>query len=174
MFRNSSKVFNFLSFVFISSMFFSCIAFSASHLKIGVVDVEQIYASYEKARTSVQQIQDMRDERQIELSKKQVDLQVLVDEYNRTQAAMTEEERQEMLKKIRDLRTEIITATRLTNERLTAENRQKIQERLNEIAETIQKYASDNGFDMIVDKKSLPFFTDALNISSEIIKILNK
>lgn len=165
---------NVFLFFFAALLICSSQTFASNNLKVGVVDVEQIYASYEKAQSSARQIQDMRDERQIELSKKQVDLQVLVDEYNRTQAAMTEEERQEMLKKVRDLRTEIITATRLTNERLTNENRQKIQERLNEIAVAIQEYAKENGFDMIVDKKSLPFFTDALNVSDEIIKILNK
>lgn len=170
---------NFSRFVKVSSLFlFSFLLISTSahakELKVGVVDVEQIYASYDRAKTSAGEIQSKREEKQIELSKKQVDLQVLVDEYNKTQATLSEEEKQEKLKKIRDLRTEIITFTRLSNERLTAENRQLVQARLNEIAAVIQDYAGKNGFDLVVDKKSLPFFSDALNLTDEIIKTLNK
>ena len=99
---------------------------------------------------------------------------MLVDEYNRTQAGLKEAERAERLKKIRELQTEIKTFTDFSNERLTVENSKQLQARLNEISAVIQKYAKDNGFEMIIDKKSLPFFSDALNLTNDIIKILNK
>jgi outer membrane protein len=169
------------SWVRLSSLFlFSFLIISTSNfcvakeLKVGVVDVESIYAAYGKAKVSAEQIQDKREEKQIELSKKQVDLQVLVDKYNKEQATLSEEERQKKLKEIRDLRTEIITFTRLSNENLTAENRKVVQARLNEISAVVQDYAKKSGFDLVIDKKSLPFFSDALNITDEIIKLLNK
>ncbi len=163
-----------LALFLFSFLMVSCVNNAEWRIKVGVVDIEHIYASYGKARVSADEIQSRRDEQQIEANKKQVDLQVLVNEYNRTSETMTEEQRQAELKKIRDLRTEILTFTQLSSERLTAENREMIQLRLNEIAEVIQEYARKNRFDMVVDKKSLPFFSDALNISDEIIKILNR
>ncbi|MGC8977467.1 MAG: OmpH family outer membrane protein, partial [Candidatus Ratteibacteria bacterium] len=45
---------------------------------------------------------------------------------------------------------------------------------LNDIAKVIQEYATKNGFDLILDKKSLPYFTNSFDISDEIIKILNQ
>ena len=146
----------------------------AASLKVGVVDIETIYASYGKAQETAEAIQDMREKRQIELVKKETGLQVLVDEYNRTQAGLKEAERAERLKRIREIQTEIKTFTDFSNERLAAENTRQMQARLNEIAGVIQKYARDNGYDVIIDKKSLPFFSDALNLTNDIIKILNK
>lgn len=173
MIRNAGSVVK-ISCLFLFSILMISSASYSKELKVGVVDVETIYSSYQKAKVSADEIQAKREEKQIELSKKQVDLQVLVDEYNKTQATLSEEEKQEKLKKIRDLRTEIITFTRLSNERLTAENRKLIQTRLNEISAAVQAHAKKNGFDLVIDKKSLPFFSDALNLTDEIIKTLNQ
>ena len=156
------------SFLMISSASYS------KELKVGVVDVEQVYASYGKAKVSREGIQTKKEAKQIELAKKQTDLQVLIDEYNKKKATLKESEKQDFEKKLRDLRTEIIAFTRLSNEQLTTENRQLVQLRLNEIAAVIQDYAKKNSYDLMVDKKSLPFFSDALNVTGEIIKILNK
>ena len=161
----------------LSFCFFSLLIVSSAYskdLKVGVVDVEQVYASYGKAKTSGAEIQGKKETKQIELAKKQTDLQVLLDEYNKKKAALKEAEKQEYEKKIRDLRTEIVTFTKLSNEQLTTENRQQVQLRLNEIAAVIQDYAKKNGFDFVMDKKSLPFFSDALNVTADIIKVLNK
>ncbi|HOM27784.1 MAG TPA: OmpH family outer membrane protein, partial [bacterium] len=73
-----------------------------------------------------------------------------------------------------DLTTEINTFVRLTNQQLLEENRRKTQTLLTDIAKVIQDYATKNGYDLIVDKKSLPYFSNTFDISDEIIKILNQ
>ena len=146
----------------------------AKELKVGVVDVEQIYASYGKAKISSGEIQAKKEAKQAELAKKEKDLKALIEDYDKRKVRIKDAEKQEIEKKIRDLRTEITAFMRLSNQNLTTENRQAVQARLNEIAAAIQDYSKKNGFDFIVDKKSLPFFSDALNVSPEIIKILNK
>ncbi|MDD3926046.1 MAG: OmpH family outer membrane protein [bacterium] len=143
-------------------------------VKIGVVDVERIYAAYDKAKASSEQIEKKRMDLEIELSKKQAELKVLADRYQKGAATMTDKVKQEEQKKIRDLSTEIVTFTRLTNQQLTAENKEQMQLRLNEISVAIQKYAKDNKFDIVVDKKSLPFFAAALNITDSIIAAMKK
>jgi len=143
-------------------------------VKIGVVDVERIYAAYDKAKASSEQIEKKRMDLEIELSKKQAELKVLADRYQKGAATMTDKVKQEEQKKIRDLSTEIVTFTRLTNQQLTAENKEQMQLRLNEISVAIQKYAKDNKFDIVVDKKSLPFFAAALNITDGIIAAMKK
>jgi len=149
-------------------------SYSADKLKVGVVDVEQIYSSYEKAKATTQDIKTKREAKQAELNKKQAELQALVDEYNKKKDSMKDTEKKEYEKKIQEKRTEVISFTRKTNEQLAAENKKEVQARLTEIANVIQDYAKKNGYDLIIDKKSLPFFSDALNITSEIIKALNK
>jgi len=169
----SRRVSLFLPLFFVLS--FSFISQShAKELKIGAVDIEKIYSSYGKAKESRQEIQGKKESRQIELAKKQADLQVLISEYSRNASSMKEADKQEYNKKIRDLRAEIISYTRLSNRELTAENRQFVQARLNEIAAIVQDYARKNGFDLVIDKKSLPFFSDTYNLTDEMIKLLNK
>ncbi len=143
-------------------------------LKIGVVDVEKIYNEYEKAKAAREEIQGKRTEKQIELSKKQTELKQIVDEYNAKKGKMKEDEMKQYEKKINDLTTEINTFVRLTNQQLLEENRRKTQTLLTDIAKVIQDYATKNGYDLIVDKKSLPYFSNTFDISDEIIKILNQ
>lgn len=147
---------------------------NAKELKIGVVDVEKIYNEYEKAKKAKESIQEKRTEKQLELSKKQAELKRLVDEYNEKKSKLKESEMKEYEKKINDLTTEINTFVRLTNQQLIEENRKNTQTLLNEIAKVIQDYAKTNGYDLIVDKKSLPYFSNSFDISDEIIKILNE
>ncbi|MGB9678066.1 MAG: OmpH family outer membrane protein, partial [Candidatus Ratteibacteria bacterium] len=129
---------------------------------------------YEKAKAAKEEIQGKRTEKQIELSKKQAELKQLVDEYNAKKSKLKEDEMKNYEKKINDLTTEINTFVRLTNQQLIEENRKKTQVLLNDIAKVIQDYATKNGFDLIVDKKSLPYFSNSFDISDEIIKILNQ
>lgn len=143
-------------------------------LKIGVVDVERLYALYDKARASSEMMQKKRMESEIELSKKQAELKAMVEKYQKNVATMTDKAKQDEQKKIRDLSAEIATFTRLTNQKLTAENKEQMQARLNEIAAAIQKYAGENKFDIVVDKKSLPFFAAPLNITDNIAAALKK
>lgn len=146
----------------------------AKDLKIGVVDVEKIYSEFEKSKQLKDEIQNKRTEKQIELSKKQAELKKLKDEYEQKKSKLKDEEKKDYEKRINDLTLEINTYVRLTNQQLIDENRRKTQALLNEIAKVIQDYATKNGYDLIVDKKSLPYFSSSFDISDEIIKILNK
>jgi len=160
-------------FIVVATFFLTSIAYT-KELKIGVVDVEKIYSEYEKAKQAREEIQGKRTEKQVELSKKQAELKRLVDEYNAKKDKMKETEMKDYEKKINDLTTEINTFVRLTNQQLIDENRKKMQVLLNDIAKVIQDYATKNGYDLIVDKKSLPYFSNTFDISEEIIKILNE
>ncbi len=151
----------------------SSIAYT-KELKIGVVDVEKIYSEYEKAKQVREDIQKIRAEKQAELSKKQAELKKITDEYNAKKSKMKSDEIKMYEKQINDLNAEINTFVKLTNQQLLEENKRKTQVLLNDIARVIQEYAIKNGYDLVVDKKSLPYFSSGLEISNDIIKILNQ
>ncbi len=159
--------------VFVLFLFFSLTPSYSKNLKVGVVNIEKIYSQYQKAQDAIKKIRDERTKKQIELSKKQAELKRLLSEYNAKKDKMKESQKKEYQKKITDLQAEIRTFVRLTNNDLIRENRAKTQQFLGDIAKVIQKYARDNGYDIIIDKKSLPYFSSAFDISDEIIKILN-
>ncbi len=153
--KNISKI----GLLTIATFLFTSIAYTKD-LKIGVVDLEKIYSEYEKAKAAKEEIQQKRTEKQIELSKKQAELKKLVDEYNAKKSKMKEDEMKQYDKKINDLTTEINTFVKLTNQQLLEENKKKTQALLTDIAKVIQDYATKNSFDLIIDKKSLPYFSN--------------
>ncbi|HRR95795.1 MAG TPA: OmpH family outer membrane protein [Candidatus Ratteibacteria bacterium] len=159
-------------FLVIFILFFTKLSYS-KELKVAVVNVEKIYGQYQTAQDSIKKIAEERTQKQIELSKKQAELKRLVDEYNAKKDKLKENEIKSYQKKIGDLQAEIKTFVQLTNNDLVKENQTKTQQFLEEIAKVIQEYAQNNGYDIIIDKKSLPYFSSSFDISDEIIKLLN-
>ncbi|MCM8769445.1 MAG: OmpH family outer membrane protein [Candidatus Omnitrophica bacterium] len=146
---------------------------AAKDLKVGVVDVEKVYAAYEKAKASAAEIQTERKSKQDELAKKREELKALREDYDKRKDKMTEAEKKEMEKKIADKSREILAFTNVSNQELQKKNQELTRARLDEIAKVIQDYATKNKYDLIIDKKSLPYFSSAYNVSDDIIKALN-
>lgn len=163
-----------LAFLFFVSIFLFSSFASAKELKVGVVDVEKIYAGYEKAKQSFADFQKERKIKQDEFAKKQAELKKLQDEYAKQQKRkMKEDAQKEYEKKIADKTTELQNFAKITNEQLVKKNQAVTRQRLTEVAEAVQDYAKKKDFDLVINKKSLPYFSTVLNISDEIIKVLN-
>ena len=148
-------------------------AAQAKELKVGVIDVEKVYSSYDKAKASAVDFQKERKIKQAEMDKKQADLKALVDEYNKKKDKMRDGDKKDLEKKINDKKVEVLNYKRTTDAELIAKNRDVAQSRLKEVANAVQSYAKDKSFDLIIDKKSLPYFSNALDVSDEIIKLVN-
>ncbi len=145
----------------------------AKDLKIGVLDVERVYAAYEKAKASAAEVQAERKAKQDELAKKREELKALRDEYDKKKDKMREAEKKEMEKKIADKTREILAFTNASNQELQKKNQELTRARLDEISKVVQDYAVKNGYDLVIDKKSLPYFSGGFNISDDIIKAVN-
>jgi len=172
--KNIRKISIATAMFFVLFLFFSLTPSYSKNLKVGVVNIEKIYSQYQKAQDAIKKIRDERTKKQMELSKKQAELKRLLSEYNAKKGRMKESQKKEYQKKITDLQAEIRTFVRLTNNDLIRENRAKTQQFLGDIAKVIQEYAKKSGYDLIVDKKALPYFSNSFDISEEIIKILNQ
>ena len=157
----------FLSFLFPANAF-------SKELKIGVVNVERIYASYNKAKKSYTEFQAKRKQLQEEYNSKLADLQKMVDNYNKEKNSMSKTQKKDALTKIVEEKNKVQTFLTDSDKKLVEENQQTTKKRLEEISTVIQTYAENNGYDIIIDKKSLPFFSKGLNITDQIISILNK
>ena len=146
---------------------------SSKELKVGVINIEKIYASYEKAKQTTSEFQAERKQKQDEMDKKNDELKKMMDNYVKEKDSLTEAQRKEAETKIVAKRTEVMQFGRQTDDYLIKKNQQVTQARLQEISDTITKYAKENGFDLIIDKKSLPFFSQAFDISNTIITRVN-
>ena len=167
------SVFSLVVLFLVSVFLFPSFA-SAKDLKVGVIDVEKIYADYGKAKQSFVDFQKERKEKQNEFAKKQAAVKKLQDEYAKKQTKkMKDADKKEYEKKIADEIVELRNYMKITNEQLVQKNQIITKQRLAEVAKVVQEYAKKKDFDLIINKKSLPYFSSALNISDEITKTLN-
>ncbi|MGC8804679.1 MAG: OmpH family outer membrane protein, partial [Candidatus Ratteibacteria bacterium] len=95
-------------------------------------------------------------------------------DYKAKAAKMTLSERKEMEGKIKAKKLEAQSFLEKTNAELLEKNRAMTQQRLKEISDVIQAYAKENNFDVIFDKKNLPYFSSTIDITDAIITKLNK
>ncbi|MGB9642653.1 MAG: OmpH family outer membrane protein [Candidatus Ratteibacteria bacterium] len=142
--------------------------------KAGVVDVEKIYASYEKAKQSASDLQTEKKPKQEQYDKMAAEIKKMEDDYKAKAAKMTLSERKEMEGKIKAKKLEAQSFLEKTNAELLEKNKAMTQQRLKEISDVIQAYAKENNFDVIFDKKNLPYFSSTIDITDAIITKLNK
>jgi len=149
-------------------------AFAQKSLKVGVVDVEKIYSSYEKVKQSSSDLQAEKKPKQEQYDKMVAEIKKMEDEYKEKASKMTASERKAFEGKIKAKKLEAQSFLEQTNTELLEKNRAITQQRLKEISDAIQAYGKENNFDIILDKKSLPYFTSTIDITDAIIAKLNK
>lgn len=148
-------------------------AFSQS-FKAGVVDIEKIYASYEKVKQSTEALQAEKNPKQEQYNKMLEEIKKMEDDYRAKATKMTLSERKTAESKIKAKKLEAQSFLEETNAALMEKNRAITQQRLKEISDAIQEYAKANKFDVVFDKKNLPYFTSTIDITEAIISKLNK
>jgi outer membrane protein len=155
-------------FLFISPRAFS------KDFKAGVVDIQKVYAAYDKAKQSYVDLQAEKKKKQDEYDKKAAELKKMVDDFNANKDKMKDEQKKEALAKTKDAARELNNFKKQTDDYLLAENQDMTKERMQEIVDAAKAYGADNGFDLVAASNTLIYFAQPLDISDAIIKKLNK
>ncbi len=161
-------------------IFFGLLSFSSvsqarsKSPRIAVIDIEKVYASYKQAQATRKSLQAERSKRQAELAKKQAQLRKLREEYQKKKDSLSAKQKKEYEQKIVRLARDIRAFIRQSNTYLVNKARVLTKERLEEIAQAINDYAKKNGYDLVLDKKSVPYFKDSYDITDGVISELNK
>jgi outer membrane protein len=145
----------------------------SKELKVGVVDIQKIYAAYDKAKKSLADLQAEKDKKQEEYNKKAAELRKLNDEYNANKDKMKDAQKKELLAKIRDAKRDLDSFKKQSDEYLVAKNQDMTRERLQEVIEAAKAYAAENGFDIVVGANTMIYFAQPLDISDAVIKKIN-
>jgi len=145
----------------------------SKELKVGVVDIQKIYAAYDKAKKSLADLQAEKDKKQEEYNKKAAELRKLNDEYNANKDKMKDAQKKELLAKIRDAKRDLDSFKKQSDEYLVAKNQDMTRERIQEVVEAAKAYAAENGFDIVVNANTTIYFAQPLDISDAVIKKIN-
>lgn len=142
----------------------------ASGLKIGYVNLGEVFDGYQRTKQSEQtleqrsqKIQGELEGRVGELKKLRQGLELLNDQARETKAREIEEKSDEFQRaKIR------------TERELLRDRNEAAREILKEIQQTVTEYAKSRGFSIIVDQRSLIYGENALDVTDEVLKALNE
>lgn len=144
-------------------------ATAADSLKLGWLDVGKVFDEYKKTKDLdaalekdtkakqaerdklVSEIQRLRDELELLSEKGKQDKQVIIDE---------------KVKKLQEF-------DRVARNDLQKERGEMVTEILKQIDKVVQDYGKKEGFDMIFNDKVIVYKKDSMNVTDDILKILN-
>jgi len=144
---------------------------TAQELKIGVVNVPLLMDRAPQTKAAMDALQEEFAPRQREILAKQTELQELVEKAQKDAAVMSETERRNAEKSVRDLQREV--------QRLETEFREDLNLRQNEELGTLQRailaevqtFAQAEGYDIVVGDGVL-FASTAANITEEVLRAI--
>lgn len=144
---------------------------TAQELKIGVVNVPLLMDRAPQTKAAMDALQEEFAPRQREILAKQTELQDLVEKAQKDAAVMSETERRNAEKSVRDLQREV--------QRLETEFREDLNLRQNEELGTLQRailaevqtFAQAQGYDIVVGDGVL-FASTAANITEEVLRAI--
>ena len=138
--------------------------------KIGVVNLAKVFKEYEGTKTSEVELEKIAGGKQQEREKKVGEIRDMKDEL----ALLNEEAREERRKGIEDRMRDLASFDQSAREALRDKRDTTLEKILDEIEKVVTAYAKEKGFDLILSDRAVLFGVDPMDITNDIIKILNQ
>lgn len=160
-----------LGFTLMGIFLFSVIgiAFAQSEKKIGFVDLSRAFDEYEKTKDFDKTLEKKGDIKQEEREKLVSEIRKMRDEIelmNESTKAKKEEAIEVKVRSLQEFDQE-------AKAELIKERDDMVKDILKEMNDVIQKYGETNGYSIILNERVLLYGDKSLDITDEIIKILN-
>jgi outer membrane protein len=147
---------------------------SSQNIKIGYVDLKEVFSKFEKANEmEANFVKDVEAE-QKKVSQEEAEIKKMQAEYEKKKDVMKPEER---AKKEEELKNKIQVFSRMwseVNKKLDEKRKELESNLLEEIKKEVKVYGEKNGFTVILDSRVIIYGQDIVNLTSEIIKLINK
>ncbi len=144
-------------------------AFAQSAKKVGFLDLSKLFDNYEKTKEYDKVLEaehaTYEKERNAKIEK--------LKEAQGKLALLKEDEKKKMEDEIETMRNELVEYDQAQRVDLTKKRDEKIREILLEIEKIVSDYAKKEKFDLILNDRVLIYGNDALNVTDQILTILN-
>lgn len=152
-------------------LIFSGINFSyaAANYKIGYVDLAKVFDEYERTKESDKILEKKANERQAQRDKSVEEIKKLKDAAELLNTKAKEEKQKlvdEQIQKLQEFDREVGTG-------LKKEKDEMLRDILKDIDKVVGEYGKSEGYTLIMDDRFLLYKDTQLNITDQIIKILN-
>jgi outer membrane protein len=152
---------------------FSLVLFAASAQaadKLGYIDLSRTFSEYNKTKGYDQTLSDKEKVYTTERDKKVADLKSFQDKLNLLNDKEREAKKGELAAKVKTFQD----YDQQKQADLRKEQEEKMKEILGDIQAAVKKYAEKEGFTLVFNDRVLVYQTKAMDITSQVIEILNK
>ena len=166
------------SFVFLMCMllvsFVVMGSVSGAELKIGYVNVLEVFDKYGKAKEATEEFRKEIEAKRDDIEAMRKEITALREELETKGMVLSDDEKKK--------REELITEKVQALQAIAGESSRNLREKeasitkdlLLEIKEVIEEYAKDKKFSLVLEKREVIYGIDSLNITDEIVDLLNK
>jgi outer membrane protein len=150
-------------------------AFSASQIKIGFVDQQQVFEKSKLGQGIEQQVKALQDSKQVKINEMQKEIEELDNKIKNKDLPITDQNREEMRKEKRkkeiDLKYFVDDAYEEGN-KLSSSLMKKFDDK---IKLTVKKISEEGGFTIVIEKTGIIFYgSPEFDITEKVIAEINK
>lgn len=142
---------------------------SAVH-KIGVVRLEKVFEGYERTKSSSAQLEALSNSKQSQREKLVGEIRGMRDEL----ALLNDESRLERQKAIEERLKALAQFDQEVKGMLVKKREASLKEIVDEIEQIVNEYSKEHGFQLILSDRAVLYTVDALDVTADIINILNQ
>lgn len=139
-------------------------------LRLGYVDIMQVFDEYSKTKDYDGELEKKSEVEQKKLDAEKEKIQKMQNKLSLLKDSEQEKQREKIEDAIRDFKRE----ERKIFIDLKKERDEKMKEIVTDITETIEEYAGQNNFDMVVNKNAILYGSNSMDITKTILDIVNK
>ncbi|MEM6638875.1 MAG: OmpH family outer membrane protein [Pseudomonadota bacterium] len=145
----------------------------AADLNIGVVNVKRLLAEAPQARSSLQALEDEFAPRLRGLKDQETEFKSELEKLQRDGAVMSDQERREAERTLRDKQRDLVRRQEEINEDLTLRRSEILGQLQKSLMEEVQSFARTQRYDMIVSGEAILFASDAVDVTAQILSALD-
>jgi outer membrane protein len=146
--------------------------------KVGVISIQGAIAATKDGQKAASDIQARFNPKRAELEKRQTEIGQLQDQLNRGRNTLSDDARQQLVRDIDQKNKALTRATEDTQAEFDQEQQKIMGELYRRIMAVVDKYAKDNGYNLILDVSSpqtpVLYASSAVNITKDVIDLYDK
>jgi len=154
----------------IVTVFLVQISFAQEEQKIAFISLSEAFDSYEKTKTVDKELERRGEKKNKERDKLVEKINKLRDEAQ----LIAKDKRKDKERELGDLMRELQDFDREARVELRRDRDDKVKEIFKEMNAVISDYGKEHGYDIIFDDRVLLYASDKIDITEDIIKLLNK
>ena len=157
-----------------ATLCFSPLTMAAKDVKIGVLDVHKIMASAEEPKAIEKQLQTEFNPKIEEVKALDKKLTEDIQKLQRDKDVLSAAEKTKLEKKVQEQQQDLMKKQTQYSQESNTKQQQLMQGFINKVKKEVETYAKKNGYDMVLLSDAVPYMSDNIDITDQILKNLEK